>query len=33
MFENTAELAENKLLLLHILKELNRPISNTQLTE
>lgn len=33
MFENSAELAENKLLLLYILKELNRPISNTQLTE
>ena len=33
MFENTAELAENKLLLLYILKSLNRPISNTQLTE
>lgn len=33
MFENTAELAESKLLLLYILKKLNRPISNTQLTE
>ncbi|MDD6795741.1 MAG: DUF4364 family protein [Clostridiaceae bacterium] len=33
MVENTAELAENKLLLLYILKALNRPISNTQLTE
>jgi len=33
MFENTAELAENKLLLLYILEVLNRPISNTQLTE
>lgn len=33
MEENTAELAENKLLLLYILKVLNRPISNTQLTE
>ena len=33
MFENTAELAENKLLLLYILKSLKRPISNTQLTE
>lgn len=33
MFENTAELAENKLLLLYILELLKRPISNTQLTE
>lgn len=33
MFENTAELAENKLLLLYILKELNRPVTNSQLTE
>lgn len=33
MFENTTELAENKLLLLYILEVLNRPISNTQLTE
>lgn len=33
MFENTAELAENKLLLLYILQSLSRPISNTQLTE
>ncbi|MGG7176262.1 DUF4364 family protein [Clostridium paraputrificum] len=33
MFENTAELAENKLLVLYILKALKRPISNTQLTE
>ncbi|MBD7910119.1 MULTISPECIES: DUF4364 family protein [Clostridium] len=33
MFENSAELAENKLLLLYILSELKTPISNTQLTE
>ena len=33
MFENTTELAENKLLLLFVLEVLNRPISNTQLTE
>lgn len=33
MFENTTELAENKLLLLYVLEVLNRPISNTQLTE
>lgn len=33
MFENSAELAENKLLLLYILKALKRPISNSQLTE
>lgn len=33
MIENTAELAENKLILLYILKVLNRPISNSQLTE
>lgn len=33
MFENSAELAENKLLLLYILQVLKRPISNSQLTE
>lgn len=33
MFENTAELAENKLLLLYILQVLKSPISNGQLTE
>lgn len=33
MIENTAELAENKLILLYVLKVLNRPISNSQLTE
>lgn len=33
MVENTTELAENKLLLLYVLEVLNRPISNTQLTE
>lgn len=31
--ENSLELAENKLLLLYILKSLKHPISNTQLTE
>ena len=33
MFENSSELAESKLLLLYILKNLKTPISNTQLTE
>lgn len=33
MFENTLELAENKLLLLFILSEIKLPISNNQLTE
>lgn len=33
MFENTAELAENKLLLLYILETIKNPISNSQLTE
>lgn len=33
MFDNTAELAENKLLLLYILNKIKKPISNTQLTE
>ena len=33
MYENTLELAENKLLLLYIIKSIKYPISNTQLTE
>ena len=33
MFENTSDLAENKLLLLYILTSLRDPISNYQLTE
>ncbi|SHJ64407.1 protein of unknown function [Clostridium cavendishii DSM 21758] len=33
MYENTIELAENKLLLLYIIKSIKYPISNTQLTE
>ncbi|MCD2345421.1 DUF4364 family protein [Clostridium guangxiense] len=33
MFEDTVELAENKLLLLYILNELKFPISKNQLTE
>ncbi len=33
MFENTIELAENKLLLLYIIKKINYPISNMQLSE
>ena len=33
MFENTSELAENKLLLLYILKTLNEPITNAQITD
>ncbi|NFF81339.1 DUF4364 family protein [Clostridium botulinum] len=33
MYESSAELAENKLLLLYVLKAIKDPISNTQLTE
>ena len=33
MYENSAELAENKLLVLYVIKSLKHPISNTQLTE
>ncbi|HSN59278.1 MAG TPA: DUF4364 family protein [Clostridiaceae bacterium] len=33
MFEDTMELAENKLLLLYIINRLNLPVSNAQLTE
>lgn len=33
MFENTLELAENKLLLLYIIDKINLPISNTQVTD
>lgn len=33
MFENTSELAENKLLLLYILKTLKEPITNAQITD
>ncbi|WP_040212028.1 DUF4364 family protein [Clostridium polynesiense] len=33
MYENTIELAENKLILLYIIKKIKYPISNTQLTE
>ena len=33
MNDNTLELAENKLLLLHIIKSIKYPISNTQLTD
>ena len=33
MYENSAELAENKLLVLYVIKSLKQPISNTQLTE
>ena len=33
MYENSTELAENKLLLLHIIKSVTIPISNTQLTD
>ncbi|AGY75586.1 DUF4364 family protein [Clostridium autoethanogenum] len=33
MFENTLELAENKLLLLYIFKKIKFPISNNQITE
>jgi predicted transcriptional regulator len=33
MYENSSELAENKLLMLYVLKSIKDPISNTQLTE
>ncbi|GAB6170420.1 DUF4364 family protein [Clostridium carnis] len=33
MYENSAELAENKLLVLYVIKSLKHPITNTQLTE
>lgn len=33
MYENSAELAENKLLVLYVIKSLRYPISNTQLTQ
>lgn len=33
MYENSIELAENKLLLLHIIKSVTIPISNSQLTD
>lgn len=33
MYENSAELAENKLLVLYVIKSLKQPISKTQLTE
>ena len=33
MYENSAELAENKLLVLYVIKSLKQSISNTQLTE
>ena len=33
MYENSAELAENKLLVLYVIKSLRHPISKTQLTE
>ena len=33
MYENSSELAENKLLMLYVLKTINEPISNIQLTE
>lgn len=33
MYENSAELAENKLLVLYVIKSLKCPITNTQLTE
>ena len=33
MYENSAELAENKLLVLYVIKSLRQPISKTQLTE
>ena len=33
MYENSTELAENKLLVLYVIKSLKRPITNTQLTE
>ena len=33
MYESSSELAENKLLMLYVLKSIKNPISNTQLTE
>ncbi|MGL5380410.1 DUF4364 family protein [Clostridium sp.] len=33
MYENSAELAENKLLVLYVIKSLKHPITNAQLTE
>ena len=33
MYENSAELAENKLLVLYVIQSLKQPISKTQLTE
>ncbi|MBD7913694.1 DUF4364 family protein [Clostridium sp. Sa3CUN1] len=33
MYENSAELAENKLLVLYVMDSLKHPITNTQLTE
>ena len=33
MYESSSELAENKLLMLYVLKSIKEPISNTQLTE
>jgi len=33
MYENSSDLAENKLLMLYVLKSIKDPISNTQLTE
>lgn len=33
MYENSAELAENKLLVLYVINSLKHPISKTQLTE
>ena len=33
MYANSAELAENKLLVLYVIKSLRQPISKTQLTE
>ena len=32
MYENSAELAENKLLVLYVIKSLKQAISKTQLT-
>lgn len=33
MYESSSELAENKLLMLYVLKSIKEPITNTQLTE
>lgn len=33
MYENSAELAENKLIVLYVLKSIKQPLSNAQLTE